>query len=56
MCTRPVNENLVIEGRLSGSQVRLGVKFDRVEHGDASGDGIEYYGEDVVTPCHMVII
>ena len=48
--------NLRIKGRLNGSQVRLGVKSDHVEHRDASCGDIECYGKDVVNPRHMVII
>lgn len=53
---RSMAEDLVMEGRLNGSQVRLGVKSDHVEHCNASRYDVEYYSEDVVNPCHLVVI
>lgn len=42
--------------QLNGSQARLGVKPDQVEQGNASGYDIEYHGEEIINPCHPVLI
>ena len=45
-----------MRGQLNGSQVRLGVKPDQVEHGNASGEDIEYHSKEVINPRHSMDI
>ena len=56
VCTRWVSENLVIKGKMNGSQASPGVEPDHVEYRNAGGGNIERYGENIVNPCHLVVV
>lgn len=45
-----------MKGKTNGSQVSTGVELDHIEHGNAGRSNIECHGEDVVNPCHLVLI